>query len=182
MTEYLFENLDHTLAVLVFVARLGDIGTTYLATPNLKLEANPFVRKLRWPFAVFSLVLCLVPYYSPAMAVVVIVVSLLVSVSNSQRLWLVRAIGEEEYFNLMLSAARKAKMPSTIAILLLPGSFTVVFGVLILFLYPSPNNDWGFYVSIGVFLYAFVLLSYNPMSFFRLRKLGVKSEIAQDGS
>ena len=29
-------NLANTLAVLIFIARLGDIGSTYLATPTLK--------------------------------------------------------------------------------------------------------------------------------------------------
>ena len=36
------------------------MGSTYLATPTLKLEANAVVRKLRWPFAFLPLLLCLV--------------------------------------------------------------------------------------------------------------------------
>jgi hypothetical protein len=170
MINLFFNNLEHSLAILVFISRLGDVGTTYLATPNLKLEANPLVRKLRWPFALFTLVLCLVPYFSTALAVVVIVVSLLVSVSNSQRLWLVRTIGEDSYHDLLLAAAGKAEMPGAMVMLLLPGLFMTVLGVFVLLLYPDPNYDWGFWVAIGMFLYAFVLILYGPLSFFRLRK------------
>jgi hypothetical protein len=172
MINLFFDNLEHSLAILVLLSRLGDVGTTYLATPNLKLEANPIVRKLRWPFALFTLVLCLVPYYSTAFAVVVIVVSLLVSVSNSQRLWLIRTIGEDSYHDLLLSAAGKAEMPGTIGLLLIPGLFMTLLGVFVLLFYPDPNYDWGFWVAIGIFSYAFVLILYGPLSFFRLRKKG----------
>jgi hypothetical protein len=176
MIDLFFENIEHSLAILVFISRLGDVGTTYLATPNLKLEANPLVRKLRWPFALFGFVLCLVPYYSTALAVVIIVVSLLVSASNGQRLWLLRTIGEDRYYDLLLSAASKAEMPSALAMLLLPGFFMTVLGGLILLFYPDPNFDWGFYVAMGVFLYAFVLLLYGPLSFFRLRRQSAEIE------
>src|SRR5262249_19699539 len=65
MSEFLTHghNFQHVLALLILIGRVGDIGSTYLATPRLTLEANPFVRRLRWPFGVVSLGLCLVPYY-----------------------------------------------------------------------------------------------------------------------
>ena len=36
----------HVLCALLLLARVADLGTTYLATPSLALEANPIVRKL----------------------------------------------------------------------------------------------------------------------------------------
>jgi membrane protein implicated in regulation of membrane protease activity len=60
--------------------------------------------------------------------------------------------------------------------LLLPGFFMTVLGGLILLFYPDPNFDWGFYVAMGVFLYAFVLLLYGPLSFFRLRRQSAEIE------
>jgi hypothetical protein len=32
---------------MILAVRLGDIGTTYLLTPNLKLEANPLLRRFQ---------------------------------------------------------------------------------------------------------------------------------------
>jgi hypothetical protein len=59
MREYIITHvtIEQLLCALILVARLGDIGSTYLVTPNLLLEANPVVRKLRWPFALATLLL-----------------------------------------------------------------------------------------------------------------------------
>src|SRR5271154_5888940 len=89
MSEYIVSHfkLEHLLCGLILISRIGDIGSTYLVTPNLKLEANPIVRKLGWKFAFLTLFVCLVPYYSTAMGVVVLVVSLLVSAQNTSKIW-----------------------------------------------------------------------------------------------
>jgi hypothetical protein len=49
--------MTHTIAFLLLLARLGDIGSTYLATPNLKLEANVLARRFKWPFAWLTVLL-----------------------------------------------------------------------------------------------------------------------------
>jgi hypothetical protein len=41
--------LPHAVAFLLLLARIGDVGSTYLISPTLKLEANPIIRRLRWP-------------------------------------------------------------------------------------------------------------------------------------
>jgi hypothetical protein len=79
------QNFEHLLALLILLARGGDIGSTYLASPNLRLETNPFIRRFRWPIALLSLALCLLPYYNTALAVMVLAPSLLVSGSNLKR-------------------------------------------------------------------------------------------------
>jgi hypothetical protein len=45
-----YQQLPHVIAFLLLIARLGDVGSTYLLSPTLKLEANPIMRRLRWPF------------------------------------------------------------------------------------------------------------------------------------
>jgi hypothetical protein len=73
---------EHSLAALILVARIGDIASTYLATPRLVLEANPIARRLGWPFALLTLLLALAPYYNTAAGVLVLVPSLLVASRN----------------------------------------------------------------------------------------------------
>src|SRR5437773_11506825 len=99
MREYFLKHirLEHLLCALIFISRLGDIGSTYLITPKLKLETNPIVRKLGWWFAIATLAVCLVPYYSTAMAIIVLVPSLMVSAANAGKIWVARAFGEGAY-------------------------------------------------------------------------------------
>src|SRR5437867_966894 len=103
MREYIYNNvkLEHLLCVVILLSRLGDIGSTYLITPKLKLEANPIARKLGWGFAVATLLLCFVPYYSTALGIIVLIPSLMVSAANASKIWFVRAYGESEYHDLL---------------------------------------------------------------------------------
>ena len=85
MLQFLATHFEHVLCALILLGRVGDVGTTYLATPTLRLEANPIMRKLGWRFAVLTLLLCLIPYYSTALGVMVVVPSLMVSSFRTQR-------------------------------------------------------------------------------------------------
>ena len=44
----------HLIAALAVLSRLADIGTTYLASPTLKLEANSLVRRFGWAIAAIN--------------------------------------------------------------------------------------------------------------------------------
>ena len=52
MSRFFAESFEHALCGLILLSRLADIGTTSLITPQLKLEANPIMRRLGWRFAV----------------------------------------------------------------------------------------------------------------------------------
>ena len=85
------------LAVLMF-ARGMDFLSTWIATPNLKLEANPIARRLGWKGGiVLNVVLCFVFALWPLPAIVIITSSLLVAARNFQSAWLMRLLGEDEY-------------------------------------------------------------------------------------
>src|SRR5262249_45828242 len=109
MLTFAYENLPHVLCALLLISRIGDIGTTYLVSPKLILEANPIVRKLGWPFALFTLTACLLPYVSLEGAVMALMVFLLVSARNAGKIWIARTIGEEVYAAFVLELARKSK-------------------------------------------------------------------------
>lgn len=170
MREFILNHfkLEHLLCVLILISRLGDIITTFLVSPKLKLETNPIVRKLGWWFAVPTILVCFAPYFSTELGVVVLVPSLLVCASNASKIWFVRAYGESEYYDLLLRLARKSKLSHALAATILSTSFIALAGLVLLFLCPNPDFNWGFWFAIGFLAYAFVVAFYGCLFFIRL--------------
>ena len=168
MLAVAYDNLEHVLCVLLLIARIGDVATTYLATPNLVLEANPVVRKLGWPFALLSIALCLLPYYNTAFAVMALMGSLLVSASNARSIWMVRIIGEKEYLALLMNAARKGKLSHALLGTAMSSFFVALAGGTVLFFYPASDEDWGFWLGVGIVLYAAAMWLYGTLFAVRL--------------
>jgi hypothetical protein len=167
MLEFAHENLPHVLCALLLLSRIGDIGTTYLVTPNLLLEANPIVRKLGWPFALFTLSACLLPYVHIPMAIAALMMFLLVSASNAGKIWIVRTIGERAYAAFVLELARKSKLSHALLGLAASTFFVALAGATILLFYPS-EEEWGFWLGLGVLLYAGAVWFYGTLATIRL--------------
>jgi len=170
MREFIVSNFEHGLFALILVSRLGDIGTTYLITPKLKLEANPIARKLGWWFGALTVLVCIVPYYSTALGVAVLVPSLLISSSNTAKIWFVRAYGESEYYELLHRLARTSKFSHAITGTILSALFIALAGLVLLFFYPDPIHDWGYWVAMGFLIYSVVIGLYGCLYFARLFK------------
>lgn len=160
--------LEHLLCFLILVSRIGDIGSTYLVTPNLLLEANPIMRKLGWPFAFVTLLVCLIPYYSVEMGVVILVPSLLVSSSNAAKIWFVRAYGEREYRDLIVRLVRTSKLSHALGATLGSAFFVGLAGGVLLLLSPDPEKGCGYWFAMGILCYAFVVAFYGSLSFIQL--------------
>lgn len=171
MREFLLAHLPDCLAALILLSRLADIGTTLLATPRLRLESNPLVRRLPRTTAIASLFLCLLPYWAPGPSLVILVPSLLVSASNAAKLWTYRAVGEERAFETALATAARAHVGPTLAVLMLPPLIFAVLAAVLMLFYPDPARDWGYWFALGILTYALALFIYGPLNFFRLRKL-----------
>jgi len=73
MLQHLYDHLDIVLCALILISRIGDIGTTYLVTPNMLLEANPMMRRLGWKFALMTLLAAAMPFFSLQAGVVILV-------------------------------------------------------------------------------------------------------------
>jgi hypothetical protein len=168
MRVFIVLHFNHFLFVAVLFSRLGDIGTTWLASPKLKLEANPVARKLGWRYAWLTLLLSFVAYYSTAVAVVILTTSLLVTASNASKIWLARTLGEEEIDSLSRKAMAKSGLRSAIFFNLLPAIFYTLLGGMITLFYP--NGQWGFYIALGFFTYAFAIATFYPIRYLRLYK------------
>jgi len=167
------ESVKITLAVLIFLSRLGDIGSTYLASPRLELESNSIIRRLHWPFAVLTTLVFVIPWWDVGGGIVIMVASWLVAASNSSKLWLIRALGESEYRALLERSAANAKPLQSLIFSLMPALFMCMLGATVMYLYPSETTDLGFHVGLGIVGYAMVVGIYGPLSFLRYRKAGL---------
>ena len=168
LLSFAHANLPHVLCALLLIARIGDVGTTFLVTPNLELEANPIVRKLGWPFALLTLLVCLFPYVNLPLAVAALMLSLLVSASNAGKIWMARTIGEKAYLALLLDLARNSRLWHALLCVAASAFFVALAGGTILLFYPEPNADWGFWLGSGVLLYAAAMWIYGSLAMIRL--------------
>jgi len=159
MKIFILNNLDHFLFVLLFISRLGDIVSTYLATPNLELEINPIIRKLRWPYAILTIFICFLPYYDTKIAMIIIAPSFLVCSSNFSRLWFITTLGEKEYKKLLLAMCRKRNYNNACYCMGMSGIFMFLLGFLLLVV--SPKDSWPLYIGFGIEIYAIVILLYE---------------------
>lgn len=167
MLAFAYGNLPHVLCALLLIARIGDIGTTYLVSPTLELEANPIVRKFGWPFALLTLGACLLPYVYMPLAVSALVTFFLVSASNAGKIWIVRTVGERAYAAALLDVARRSTLSLALLGLSASAFFVALAGGTILLFYPS-DDEWGFWLGLGVLLYAGATWFYGTLAMIRL--------------
>lgn len=164
------EHLELALAVILLVARLADVLSTRWATPQLRLEANPVVRRLGWPFAWATLLLCALPYapgFGPPVAVAAIVLSLFVAAGNLSRGWAMRALGEEAYREHLRRVVSLATPWQVYGAIALASALIAGAGGLLLLFYPSPS-EWAYFFALGIVAYALAAWLYSTLSIRRL--------------
>ena len=155
------------------LGRFGDVGSTYLITPTLKLETNPLMRRLRWPFAGVTILVAAVPYYSVPAGLTLLVGSLLVCASNCSRMWIARTMGESEYYRFLVGVARRTpRGMGVLYCLLSPLCMATIGGVIFLF-YPSTTKTWAAWIGYGFVLFALIMGLYGSQGFLRLRREGI---------
>jgi hypothetical protein len=169
VNQLIYNNFEHVLCFLILISRLGDIISTYLITPSLKLEANPIIRKLGWRFAFLTVLVCLIPYWHPGAAVMVLVPSLLVTSSNISKYWVIKTIGEEEYSKKLLLFAAKSKLSRALFSVLGASFFVILAGLVLLFLCFDPM-EWGYWFANGIIVYGLIVALYGSLYSCRLFK------------
>ena len=94
-----FGSLEYFVFLLLMLfSRSTDFLSTWIATPNLVLEANPIARKLRWRWGIaLNVVLCLGFACWPLTAIIISTTSVLVAARNFQQAWIMRSHGEDNY-------------------------------------------------------------------------------------
>ncbi len=168
--EFIDKNFVHVLCFLILLGRLGDIVSTRMLTPTLKLEGNLLVRRLGWRPALLSLLLCLVPYFSAPFGMVVLVPSLLVSASNIGKIWLIRGVGEDEFADLLLKVAGRGKLSHALGAVLSSALFIILAGLVLWYLYPGARNGWAFWFGMGIIFYGAIILLHGSLHYRKLFK------------
>lgn len=96
-----FGSAGYLLVLMLLIAARGaDFFSTWVATPGLKLEANPVARWLGWKWGLavnFLIAIGIAVWVLPA--VTITTTSLLVAARNFQSAWLSRTMGEIAYRN-----------------------------------------------------------------------------------
>ena len=169
-------NLQNMLAVLILLARLGDIGSTYLATPTLKMESNPLMRFGGWRLALLTTLACLIPYYSAPLGVTMLVLSLLVTGSNLSKGWLMRALGEEGYQAMVRTAAEHSSLPVALGFVLGSAASVAFAGIILMFVSGGPNT-WAYWATSGVTIYALAIAVYGTLSAVKLFRRLVSADV-----
>jgi hypothetical protein len=140
--------MDHVLCGLILLTRIGDVVSTRLASPTMRLEANPVMRRFGWKLALLSVLACFIPYYSTILGVLAFVMFAFVCYSNFSHTWLLRALGEERYEALLLEAAAKTTLAQALVPMYAGLGFLALVGVFGMAL-TRGSEDWSFWASAG---------------------------------
>jgi hypothetical protein len=156
------------LGVLGF-ARGMDFLSTWIATPNLVLEANPIARKLGWKGGIIlNVILCVAFAFWPLPAIVIITTSLLVASRNFQSAWLMRSLGEERYRCWM--AERLAQTDLGLYLFCLFAQTALIASVGGCLMAFSSWASISFAVGMGIITYALAVTLYTILSVWRIRR------------
>jgi len=155
------------LASLVF-GRGIDFLSTWVATPNLLLEANPIARKLGWRLGLLlNAVLCAAVAAWPLPAIVIATTSVLVGARNLQSAWLMRSMGELDYRDWMRE--RLVETPTALFFFCLAGQAMLYVAVGVALLAFSHQHVVPLGIGAGLIAYAAAVLFYTTLSVWRLK-------------
>lgn len=148
---------------IVVLARGADFLSTWVASPQLLLEANPLSRALGWRwglalnFVLAALVACwLLP------AVILATASLLVAARNFQSAWLARSMGEEAYRQWLRERLASAGRGVYLSCVFAQAALVGVVGLTLVWTHPLESLAAA--VGLGVLSYALVVLIFPLVS------------------
>jgi hypothetical protein len=151
-------------------ARSMDFLSTWVATPNLVLEANPLAKKMGWRVGLLvNVVLCGFFALWPLPSVVIITTSLLVAARNFQSAWLMRSLGEEEYRFWMGERLASAPRSLFLFCLFAQSSLLGILGSGLMYFAQLQLVPFG--VGMGMVTYAVAILVYSLISVLKARSL-----------
>lgn len=157
------------LLSILLSARGADFLSTWVATPNLVLEANPISKKLGWRggMAVNALV-CAGFAVWPLPSIVISTTSVLVAARNFQSAWLMRSLGEEPYRFWVVERMRETPIALYLFCVLAQSALVGVIGFALM-----SFSQWHlvpFAVGLGIVTYAVAVMFFTLLSLWRVRK------------
>ena len=168
----LFGSIEYLVFLLLLLFSRGmDFLSTWIATPNLVLEANPIARRLRWKWGIpINLLLCVGFARWPLVAIIVSTTSVLVAARNFQHAWLMRSHGEDNYRHWFVERLDETPPGLFLFCLFAQTSLTgALGGVLILFSRLEQEVPLG--IGMGIVGYALAVAIYTLLSLIRNRRM-----------
>ncbi len=155
-------------AVLV-VSRSMDFLSTWIATPNLLLEANPIAKKLGWKWGILiNLVLCFGFAVWPLPAIVIATTSALVAARNFQSAWVMHTLGEHGYREWVIE--RLDHTPPGLYVFCLLAQGVLIGGVGGILMACSKWQLAPFAIGLGILTYALAVVVYSLLGWWRARR------------
>lgn len=156
------------LGVLGF-ARGMDFLSTWVATPNLVLEANPLARMLGWKAGILvNLVLSGILALWPLPAIMIATTSLLVAARNFQGAWLMRSLGEFRYRSWMNRRICESRLGVYLFCFLMQVMLVALIGLALIEY--SGQLLVPFAVGWGILAYSITVAFYTLLSVWRARR------------
>ena len=157
------------LALLAF-GRGMDFLSTWIATPNLVLEANPLAKKLGWTGGlILNALICLGFAAWPRPALIIVTTSLLVAARNLQNAWLMRSLGEESYRCWFIQRIGETSLRLYLFCLILQTTLIASIGAALMCFSQWPLVPFA--VGMGIITYAVAIVFYTLLSVWRIRRL-----------
>lgn len=155
------------LSLLLF-SRGMDFLSTWIATPNLELEANPLARKMGWAWGIpVNVALCVAFGLWPLPSIIISTTSVLVAARNFQHAWLMRTAGEEGYRHWFMS--RLAETPPGLFLFCLFAQTSLVASVGAVLMYFGSHELVTVGIGMGLIAYALAVLVYTLVALWRNR-------------
>jgi hypothetical protein len=161
--------LVHVIAVFAVISRLADIGTTYLVTPTLKLEANSLVRRFGWAYAWMTVLPAFITYVYPPFGIVLLTVSFLVAAFNASKIPMARVLGEAEMAALVRRVLLATPPWPGLLLLVSPAILVAMIAVCMFLFCPDPY-EWGFYFAAGFVVFSVAISFWTAVRYFRIRR------------
>lgn len=165
------------LALLLF-ARGMDFLSTWIASPNLVLEGNPFARKLGWRWGIpLNILICVLLAFWSVPAIVVITTSVLVAARNFQSAWLMRSLGEHTYRDWHIERVREVQPVLFVFCLLAQTLLVAGVGVALVY-FSGPTTPQPLVstltvsqaVGLGIIAYAIAVAFFTLLAVWKIRR------------
>ncbi|MBF0287687.1 MAG: hypothetical protein HQM14_07695 [SAR324 cluster bacterium] len=161
--------LPHLFCMLMFISRGLDMLSTWLVTPKMTLEANPAMRKVKWPsIFLINLPLLTLPYFHPGFSLTMIVLSFLVAGNTLTNASLTRGLGERNHLASIKKAIRGNSLSKAVGVNTLGALSVMAAGILLMLLSKNPWVDLIWWGALGVVCYGLTALLHINLNLIRL--------------
>lgn len=148
---------------LLLAGRGMDFLSTWIATPNLVLEANPIAKKLGWKLGIaVNLLLCVLFALWPLPAIIIATTSILVAARNFQSAWLMRTLGEQNYRNFI--AGQMERTPFGLYLVCLGLQTALYLAVGLALILSGQTQLVPFAIGVGIMAYAIAIAFYSLLA------------------